>query len=236
MQNNTPGSQNANQNQKPAGQTSQQGSGSTPPAQGLSWSTPNQQAKQNPPVQKPLVTPQKKVEVENSNTAKYVGMIVVGIIAGVLIAWAWVGLRSPGNGTTATSTATTTNGATSSTSTQSGVPTSTGTVGTISSQNFSVPSPQKAGRTLTVDRAVVSAPTWVVVYDNNNGKPGNALGATLFFPETTSGKVALLRATVAGKSYLVAKQLDNGDRKFSLHIDQFVTEQGAVQWVSVTAN
>jgi len=78
----------------------------------------------------------------------------------------------------------------------------------------------------------VSAPTWIVVYENNAGQPGNALGAALFFPENQGGTVELLRGTTAGKSYLATEQVDNGDRKFSLKDDQFLSEDGVPQWVT----
>lgn len=93
-------------------------------------------------------------------------------------------------------------------------------------------SPQAAGTSVTISKAIVAEPTWIVVYENNNGTAGNALGAALFFPDRQSGTVELLRATVSGKSYLVAKQVDNGDHRFSLRDDQLLSEGGEVQWVS----
>lgn len=206
---------------------------------GLSWSAPqNQNASPKPvvPVQKPLATPVAVSLQHNSNAAKYAGMVVVGIIAGVVIAWAWVSW-SPSGTTASNSTATTTR-QTSTTATAGnnlGVDTSTLPV-LGSTATLSVASPQAAGNSVAISKAVVSAPTWVVIYEDNNGKPGNALGAALFFPDRQTGTVELLRATTAGKSYLAVKQVDNGDRKFSLKEDQFLTEGGTVQWVTFRTN
>ncbi len=67
----------------------------------------------------------------------------------------------------------------------------------------------------------VSVPTWVVVYDNKNGVRGNALGAALFTPTSAKGAVylTLLRATTAGQTYLIGRNVDNGDQIFSLQTD-----------------
>ena len=171
------------------------------------------------PPKQPAVPP----ATSGSNSAKYAGMVVVGVIAGVVLAWGWSSWRS-----SPAPTSDDTSGI-ASTSNSNGVDTSTAT---LSSAPLSITSPQPAGTTVAVASAVVSAPTWVVIYEDNNGKPGNALGAALFFPGTPSGSVELLRATTAGKTYFAAKQVDNGDRKFSLKTDRLLTEDGQVQWVT----
>ncbi len=193
---------------------------------GLSWSMPSSSPA---PVQKPAQTPLKVSVSANTpatvtwSSAWYVGMVVIGVIAGVIIAWGWVALRSPAN-ETATATATTT---------VNDLGVNTTTVPTLGfDPALTVMSPQSAGMSVAIAKVVVSSPTWVVIYENKEGKPGNALGAALFFPESQSGTVELLRSTLPGKTYLVAKQVDNGDRKFSLKGDQFLSEGGVVQWVS----
>ena len=192
---------------------------------GLSWSTPAQ----NPmPVQKMSAVPKVQVmPAPASSSAKYITMVVLGIIAGVIIAWGWSALRSPKE-SASTSPATST---AASAYTDTGIDTSA-VPALGSASGLVIASPQIAGNSVAVAAAAVSSPTWIVVYENNSGKPGNALGAALFFPESKSGTVELLRATTAGKSYLAAKQVDNGDRKFSLKDDQFLTENGEVQWIS----
>ncbi len=192
--------------------------GYTPPSQsGLSWSTPVQ----NPmPAQKSAVT--SKVQVmpatPASNSAKYIGMIVFGVIAGIIIAWSWSSFNSP-------------KGSTSTAGTELGVDASTA-LPLGSGFGLTIASPQIAGNSVVVAKVIVSSPTWVVVYENNAGQPGNALGAALFSPESQTGTVELLRGTTAGKSYLATEQVDNGDRKFSLKDDQFLSKDGAPQWVT----
>src|SRR3989338_748980 len=198
---------------------------------GLSWSTPQNQNQQQKPLipAKPAVLP--AASPSGGNAARYAGMVVVGVIAGVIVAWGCSAWRAPGgtaNNTNATST-------TSLTGTPAGgdnLGVDVGTAALGSNISLSIASPQSAGNSVAVARAVVSAPTWVVIYENNNGAPGYALGAALFFPGTSSGSVELLRATAAGKTYLAAEQLDNGDRRFSLKDDKFLSEDGTPQWVT----
>ncbi len=213
---------------------------------GLSWSTPqgqgsqqNQQQQQKSPLmptqQKPVTpgTQPPLMPPSNTNTAKYIGMLVVGVILGVLIAWAFSAMRS--SSTTVQDTATTTeqSASVSSATTSTGI-NGTGTVGTAATNaSLVVASPQKPGKSVAISSAIVSQPTWVVVYESQNGQPGRALGARLFFAGSPSGKVDLLRATVSGKSYLVTKQTDNGDRKFSLKNDPLVQEGGKTVWVTL---
>ena len=183
---------------------------------GLSWTTPAQSPM---PVQKPVITPnvQMMPPKQASNSTKYISMIVLGVIAGVIIAWGYSALRSPQEASTA--------------DTNTGSDTSTALI-SASGLGLTIASPQIAGNSVAVAKAAVSAPTWIVVYENNAGQPGNALGAALFFPENQGGTVELLRGTTAGKSYLATEQVDNGDRKFSLKDDQFLSEDGVPQWVT----
>src|SRR3989344_4018544 len=183
---------------------------------GLSWSTPAQSPMpaQKPAAAKAEVMPSKPA----SNSRKYISMIILGVIAGVVIAWGYSALRSPQE---SASTADTNTGA------------GTSTVPTLASGfGLTIASPQIAGNSVAVAKAAVSAPTWIVVYENNAGQPGNALGAALLFPENQGGTVELLRGTTAGKSYLATEQVDNGDRKFSLKDDQFLSVDGSPQWVT----
>ncbi len=223
----------------------QENNGNNQKQGGLSWSTPS--SAQSTPAQKPAAAPAKMpTPPMKSNTpapmgqggapAKYVSMVIVGVIVGALIAWGYSAMHSSkmaagtDTGTMATSTDTT------STNSGTGLGADTaGMVGLGSDPSFTIPSPQAAGTSVAISKAVVSAPTWVVIYEDNNGKPGNALGAGLFFPDHQAGTVELLRSTTPGKSYLAVKQTDNGDRKFSLKDDQYLTENGTVQWVTFQA-
>jgi hypothetical protein len=106
----------------------------------------------------------------------------------------------------------------------------------MTSNLLTVASPQKAGLEVAVSNVNVSEPTWVVVYESRQGKPGNVLGASLFFAGGTSGTIELLRGTVAGQSYFVTERTDNGDHKFSLANDQLVLTDGQPSWTTFTAN
>jgi hypothetical protein len=201
---------------------------------GLSWSTP---AAGSAPATKAPVTPapmsQPPRTSGGSKTAMYVAMLVLGVIAGIVIAWGWAASRSTTpTGTNTNSTAGTNTNGSSNTNTNTGV---VGTTGQGSDPSLTIITPQAAGTSVAVQKAIVSQPTWIVVYEDKDGEPGNALGAGLFFPEKQNGTVELLRATVSGRSYLVTKQVDNGDRKFSLHGDAFLTEGGQPMWVSFKA-
>jgi hypothetical protein len=199
---------------------------------GLSWSTPTPSS--TPGVTpKPTPAPVKPAIPTQSNTshaARYVGLVVGGVIIGVVITWAWTASRTPSQ-----LAANNTVGGAATTTTENGKP-AMEIPGLGGTPTLTITSPQKAGRSVMVAKAVVTAPTWVVVYDNKDGKPGNALGARLFFPQGQTGTIELLRTTIAGKSYLVGQQVDNGDKKFSLRGDALLTEGGEVKWVTFEAN
>jgi hypothetical protein len=88
---------------------------------------------------------------------------------------------------------------------------------------------------------VVSQPTWVVIYEDHAGVPGNALGAALFLPQSgnaaQSGTVELLRGTLPGQTYFAGEALDDGDKVFSLASDKPVRDaQGNPVLVEFTTN
>jgi len=213
-----------------------QNSGNQNKQNGLSWSAPqNQNNQQQKPQAHNNKPPMVVAATADKNAAKYAGMAVVGIIAGVLIAWGWVSWQGSPDTTAGGNMAIST--ATDSSTGGMGVGTNTGTTSAIgSSSSLTIASPQAAGTSVAVSKAVVTSPTWIVVYENKDGGPGNALGAALFFPGNQTGTVELLRGTTPGKTYLAVKQVDNGDRKFSLKDDQFLSEGGEVQWVSFETN
>ncbi|MBX4192231.1 hypothetical protein KW798_01970 [Candidatus Parcubacteria bacterium] len=205
--------------------------------QSLSWSQPSQSNTQqspklisNPPPKNPSMHPAIAAVQHNYGRGALTGSFVVGLIIGVLLGWTWFSLRndSASGDASATPTATSTKTSTSSTkTTTTKTPTSAPT--TVSNSNGIKVTPVTS---LQVDVANVSVtkPTWVVVYDNVKGAPGNALGARLFFPMskggTTSGSITLLRGTVSGKEYFVGQNVDNGDGKFSKQSDKAVVDSG----------
>jgi hypothetical protein len=164
-------------------------------------------------------------DITRQESARLVGWIAAGIVAGVIVAWAGTTLLNR-SGAVATNSSATTGGALQNAQTP----------GQGSADGFTVLSPQKAGLSVTITGTEISQPTWVAVYESRDGKPGNVLGASLFFPGQQGGTVDLLRGTVAGQTYFVTRQTDNGDHKFSLHGDPLLLENGAPVWVSFIAN
>ncbi len=87
-----------------------------------------------------------------------------------------------------------------------------------------IPTPQSAGLEVTVSHMVVSVPTWVVIYEDHNGQPGNVLGAGLFVAGRESGVVELLRGTLPGQTYLVGESRDDGDHMYSAQNDPAIRD------------
>ncbi|MDE2071425.1 MAG: hypothetical protein KGI70_01665 [Patescibacteria group bacterium] len=207
---------------------------------GLTWSTPSPKpASVKPPISGASTTPPIPVIDSRGFVASMtqgvvptlVGTLAGGIIIGVVAAWGYSALVTKG---TPATTQTYNQNATSAQTQTQGQQQITAQPGTSAGAPSVVA--QKAGSTVTVSAVNVESPTWVVVYESRNGAPGNALGATLFFPGQSSGNVELLRPTIAGETYFVGESTDNGDRKFELHGDTQVTaEDGSVLWGTFVA-
>ena len=74
---------------------------------------------------------------------------------------------------------------------------------------------QVEGSTVMLDKVGLAQSGWVVIHEDDNGKPGKILGAQLFDAGAwTNGQVDLLRGTVSAKSYYAMLHSDNGDRAF----------------------
>lgn len=203
--------------------------GSQPPKQ-LSWSQPSST---NAQAQKPMQSNQSHISNTKPSAAQsgisgsVIWGFIAGIIIGLLIGWAWFGLRPgvPSNGaaTTTESGETTTAGNTNSNSTSSETQKPAGV--TASDVTLAVPKIQPAGMTVEVSAVSAGAPVWAVVYENENGAPGWALGAKKFMPEETSGTITLLRATTAEKSYLVGLTTDIAGAAFDIHVNAPLTDE-----------
>ena len=87
-----------------------------------------------------------------------------------------------------------------------------------------ITSPQNSGLEVSVSNVVVQVPTWVVIYENYNGQPGNVLGAALFTSDRTSGVADLLRGTLPGQTYFAGEARDDGDHMFSMVNDPAVRD------------
>ena len=177
----------------------------------------------------PLALP--KATPSKSNTARYMGIFVGGLVFGVVVAWGWSALRNPSNNVATKGNAVTTTSTTSNTKTAANTTANTASVAagvTLGSTDIDVTSPQRAGQSVIINSVGVSKPTWVIVYDNNQGRPGNVLGAQLFFT-SANGTVTLLRPTMAGKTYFIGRAVDNGDRKFQKTSDTPLADENGNQ-------
>jgi hypothetical protein len=211
--------QNGNgQNQKKAGQSQ------------LSWSQPVVTPTQTSTSEKKSAaqtTGAAAQQAQANNMFRYV-VIAVVILAVIGIIWA-IAVSNKKTPAAEQTTADQTQTAPSSTSTEQ-------TSAPANEVGFSVPSPQNAGSEVAITNVEVSVPTWVIVYENRDGQPGNALGAALFWAGKTSGAVDLLRNTTAGQTYLVGEARDNGDRVFTLHKDPSVLDANGIPvWVQFEA-
>ncbi|MDB5224653.1 MAG: hypothetical protein JWO43_275 [Candidatus Adlerbacteria bacterium] len=211
---------------------------------GLSWNDPNankgsnnnssgsnnsSQNNSNNNSHKPQSTPTSTVSNDaaamSTTTTKVVAIFIGLVILLALIIWAVVAMRAANNGSTSatgSSTVVMTGGETSTTTTASGTGTAggvtlpaTGTEPSATSGDLVVGN-QPAGNSVKVSGLTVSTPTWVVVYDENNGKPGNVIGAAMVFSGQSSVSVSLLRKTVSGHTYMVGlSSTNNGSHTYS---------------------
>lgn len=226
----------------------------------------NQQSNQKPQDQKPGLTwsqpagaqrnaqPQAK---QSSAATTESGGRVIGIILGVvivlaLVVWGITALRHRGEtvSSTASSTAEVATEQTKENSTETATtgqtkpveettaPAETTTPAvtpSTSSASFSAPA-QPAGTSVAVTGLSLTQPTWVVVYESRNSKPGNILGAGLFFAGDSAVSVPLMRTTVAGQTYYVTAATDNGDKIFSVKEEKPVMDAaGAQVWTTFVA-
>lgn len=239
------------QNQKPGGlswsQSAPQHAGGTPASAPAAAKPPVQAATPAMPAKAPVQNTNNKSgsspsskQAQQPGSGRLVGIFVSGVIVGLIIGWGWFSLRGDDSdnmmASTTPETTTSATGATGTTKTPETTtkPATTGT--SVSSGALNVASGQAAGLSVELSSISVSVPTWVAIMDNNNGTPGNALGAAMFFPGDKSGKIDLLRQTVSGKTYLVGEYVDNGDHKFSKQQDSQVTGiSGAPMLVEFTA-
>lgn len=210
---------------------------------GLSWSQPD--GAQNAPAgMKPLSTlvpqPVKPEASKNSGfaqtggTKKLAGVFIAGLVVGALLGWGFVASRSSTESKTETPLVSANPSNTDTAVANVQVDT---TNATAAASGLVIPSPQSAGLQVAVSQVRVSAPTWVVIYEDNNGAPGNALGAALFGNSKQSGVVDLLRGTLPGQTYIAGESFDDGDRIFSMQNDKPVRDQnGNPLWVQFKTN
>jgi hypothetical protein len=194
---------------------------------GLSWSTPSTSATPAKPAVTPIATTPLTTALaplrRGSSAPWYAGIFVVGVVIGVVGMWAF----SPDDAGPLAA-----NNATSTTQQKNNA----AAAELSATSPLTVPASQKSGTTVVVAGLTVEKPTWVVVYEDRAGKPGNVLGAKLF-TGGGSGTVTLLRGTTAGRTYYVGLATDNGDRKYSKTKDAAtMNADGSLVTVTFTAN
>jgi hypothetical protein len=88
------------------------------------------------------------------------------------------------------------------------------TTSRVQTPNGLIVADQEPGKTVKISELVFKRPGWVAIHDDVDGTPGRILGAKLFDTGTsTDVSVGLLRATVAGKTYLAVLHDDDGQYK-----------------------
>jgi len=88
-----------------------------------------------------------------------------------------------------------------------------------SSNTVSV-SDQPAGFQVMLGSFTLAQDGWVVIHEDNNGKPGNILGAARFDAGSyEGGEVDLLRNTEEGSVYYAMLHKGDGDKEFDLTKD-----------------
>lgn len=206
---------------------------------GLSWSVPKSTT---PAAQEPASVPQavsgtvasapklafpSDKKIAPTQMPVYAGLLVGGIILGVLLTTLW---SSYGKSENMPEAATSTAQAAAASTTAVAVAQTTPTAPAL------VVEDQPAGPSVAISKLNIARPTWVVVYVSREGKPGNALGARLFFAGDKQGKVGLLRNTGSGQGYFVGLSVDDGDRAFSLSKDKPIADaDGGPLWATFRA-
>ena len=92
---------------------------------------------------------------------------------------------------------------------------------------------QLAGLRVDIGEFTLAKNGWIVIYEDNNGKPGNILGAHRYNAGTyEKGEVNLLRNTEEGSVYYAMIHSDNGDKKFDYKDDTPVLNSSRVPVMS----
>ncbi|MBY0473024.1 hypothetical protein K2Q00_01925 [Patescibacteria group bacterium] len=190
----------------------------------LSWAQPvssikptQMKSSQNPPIGSGETrTNSASAPARSDHTMRNLIIAIVAILVVMGIAWAITGNKKDSDAVSDT-TPSKTAGKPSSAAV-SGTPSSTAQA-SFPSGPLVITSPQNAGLEIAVSNVAVQVPTWVVIYENYNGQPGNVLGAALFTKDRSSGAVDLLRGTLPGQSYFAGEARDDGDHMFSMAND-----------------
>jgi len=104
-----------------------------------------------------------------------------------------------------------------------------GISGVVTEGGYSVSvSDQFPGLNVELEKVVFAESGWAAVYEDNNGEPGNILGARRFDAGESTGTIQLLRAMEEDLLYYVILHLDDGDRQFDFKKDnQILNVEGS---------
>lgn len=193
-------------------QNQQNGQQSNQPKPGLSWTQPMAAQTQTKIHEQKTTPPAHTPPQTGSNKKWWIGLGVVCVLAALFT----IGLRQKDGDKVGTATTTSTTSVRTGTTPTSTMPNS---VVVSSIKGLGVSPLQDAGTEVSIIVEEVSAPAWVVVYESNNGKPGNVLGAGYMTPTIITNKVPLLRSTVSGQTYFIGQTTDDGDSVYSMQKD-----------------
>jgi len=197
------------------------------PRQTLSWAQPQnvQQQKLINSGTANAARPATPVKVQRSPMRPRT-MFIMGIIVGALITWIWFDTRpsaqntaQEGSGYLAIDKTSGAKGAAISGTPAANADASTSSgaaLGEKTNDTISVPTPQNAGTSVAVSSISAEGAVWAVVYEDINGKVGNALGAARFTPPYAGGSIELLRSTLPNLTYFVGLTADTPDHTFSI--------------------
>ncbi len=201
---------------------------------GLSWSQSSGSAPAVVAHKAPAAQPAKAVQPMQKNSNKKI-IIIAAVVVVVAAAAVWGFSSSREERPLETGSTATTTGESApapETAVGSAAIAPANTTAPVGGSAPTIPSPQSAGLQVAVSNISVSVPTWVVIYENHNGQPGNVLGAGLFVAGRNSGVVDLLRGTLPGQTYIAGEAQDDGDHMFSMQNDPAVRDtKGDPVWV-----
>ena len=94
-------------------------------------------------------------------------------------------------------------------------------------ENIIYVSEQRPASSVLVDWVSMVKGGYVVIYDDNNGKPGEIIGNSKILPEGESRNVpiSLVRPTINGEFLFAMLHEDNGDGFFNPSIDILLRDQ-----------
>jgi hypothetical protein len=80
-------------------------------------------------------------------------------------------------------------------------------------------SDQYPGNVVYLSSVQVENPSWVAIQADNNGQPGEVIGALHFAGGINPGKITLTKPTVEGGTYYAVIYTDDGAVKFNATTD-----------------